>query len=137
MTASTRGITIGQLAKAAGVNLETVRYYERIQLMPRPNRTEGGHRAYDSEHIRRLAFIRRARELGFGIQNIRALLAAVEAGHRSCAEVREIASTHLAEVQAKLTDLARLEKILADTISRCSGDQSPACPVFDMLDAVP
>ena len=77
MTTRTRGITIGQLAKAAGVNLETVRYYERIQLMPRTNRTEGGHRAYDSGHVRRLAFIRRARELGFGIENIRALLTAV------------------------------------------------------------
>jgi MerR family transcriptional regulator, mercuric resistance operon regulatory protein len=137
MTTRTRGITIGRLAKAAGVNLETVRYYERIQLMPRPNRTEGGHRAYDGEHVRRLAFIRRARELGFGIENIRALLTAVEPGHRSCAEVRDIAGVHLAEVRTKLADLARLEKILADTISRCSGDQSPVCPVFDMLDAIP
>lgn len=113
-----------------------MRYYERIQLMPRPDRTERGHRAYDIDHIRRLAFIRRARDLGFGIENIRALLTAVEPGHRSCAEVREIASARLAEVQTKLADLARLEKILSDTIGRCSGDQSPACPVFDMLDAV-
>jgi MerR family mercuric resistance operon transcriptional regulator len=105
--------------------------------MPCPDRTEGGHRAYGSSHVRRLAFIRRARELEFGIENIRALLTAVEPGHRSCAEVREIASAHLAEVQTKLADLARLERILADTIGRCSGDQSPACPVFDMLDARP
>ncbi|MGA8172923.1 MAG: helix-turn-helix domain-containing protein [Methylocystis sp.] len=137
MTTKTRGVTIGQLARAAGVNLETVRYYERIALMPRPDRTEGGHRAYDSGHIRRLAFIRRARELGFGIENIRALLTAVEPGHASCAEVREIASARLAEVRIKLADLARLERILSETISKCGGDQSPACPVFDMLDAVP
>lgn len=135
MAASTRGVTIGQLAKAAGVNLETVRYYERIQLMPPPDRTEGGHRAYDSDHVRRLAFIRRARELGFGIESIRALLAAAEPGRSSCAEVMEIAGAHLAEVQTKLADLARLEKILADTIRKCTGDQTPACPVLDMLDA--
>lgn len=135
MAANTRGVTIGQLAKATGVNLETVRYYERIRLMPPPDRTERGHRAYDSGHVRRLAFIRHARELGFGIESIRALLTAAEPGHRSCAEVMEIAGAHLAEVRAKLADLARLEKILDDTISQCAGDQTPACPVLDMLDA--
>ena len=77
-------------------------------------------------HTRRLTSIRRAREPGFGIVSIRALLTAVEPGHRSCAEV-----------QAKLADLARLEEIFADTVSRCKGDQSPTCPVLDMLDAVP
>jgi MerR family mercuric resistance operon transcriptional regulator len=105
--------------------------------MPRPDRTEGRHRAYDGAHVRRLAFICRARDLGFGIDNIRALLVAVEPSHGSCPEVREIASAHVTEVQTKLADLARLENILADTVSRCSGEQSTFCPVFEMLDAVP
>jgi MerR family mercuric resistance operon transcriptional regulator len=128
-----RGVTIGKLAETAGVNLETVRYYERIGLMPRPGRTEGGHRAYEASHIRRLGFIRRARELGFSIAEIRALLALAEPGRGTCAEVREIASAHLLGVRSKLDDLARLEAILSGTIARCSGEPVPACPVLDML----
>jgi MerR family mercuric resistance operon transcriptional regulator len=126
-------LTIGQLAAKTGVNLETVRYYERIDLMPSPARTAGGHRAYEQAHVRRLAFIRRARELGFSIEQIRALLALAEPRRASCAEVREIARTHLDEVRAKLVDLARLERILARTIAQCSGDPAPSCPVLDML----
>jgi MerR family mercuric resistance operon transcriptional regulator len=127
--------TIGRLAAATGVNLETVRYYERIELMPSPARTANGRRAYEEGHIRRLAFIRRARELGFSIEQIRALLALAEPSRASCAEVREIAQAHLDEVRAKLADLARLESILAETVSRCSGDPAPSCPVLDMLAA--
>lgn len=135
MVTGARGITIGQLAKAAGVNLETVRYYERIKLMHAPARTGGGHRAYDPAHVRRLKFIRHARELGFGIDAIRTLLMLTEPGHRSCAEVREVAGDHLKEVRAKLARLTRLHGILSETISRCSGEPTPACPVLDMLDA--
>jgi len=126
-------LTIGKLAAAAGVNLETVRYYERINLMPPPARTASGHRAYEAAHIRRLAFIRRARELGFSIEDIRTLLALAEPSCVSCGEVREIALTHLDEVRAKLADLARLEGILSATIVQCSGDPAPSCPVLDML----
>lgn len=129
-----RGITIGQLAKAAGVNLETVRYYENIKLMPPPPRTEGGHRAYSREHVRRLAFIRRARELGFGIEDIRALLTLSSPEQNSCPEVREIASNHLGQVRAKLADLTKLEAILVETISRCTGEPTVPCPVLDILD---
>jgi MerR family mercuric resistance operon transcriptional regulator len=128
-------LTIGQLASAAGVNFETVRYYERIGLMPSPARTASGHRAYEQAHLRRLAFIRRARELGFSIEDIRTLLALAEPSRVSCAEVSEIARTHLDDVRAKLADLMRLEGILAATIARCPGDPAPSCPVLDMLDA--
>ncbi|WP_036279457.1 helix-turn-helix domain-containing protein [Methylocystis sp. ATCC 49242] len=126
-------LTIGRLAAAAGVNLETVRYYERIGLMSPPGRTASGHRAYEQPHVRRLSFIRRARELGFSIEQIRALLALAEPSRASCAEVREIARTHLDEVRAKLVDLAKLECILVETVARCSGDAAPSCPVLDML----
>lgn len=127
--------TIGQLAAAAGVNLETVRYYERIKLMPPPARTGNGYRAYEQGHVRRLAFIRRARELGFGIEAIRVLLALSEPSRASCSEVQEIARTHLSEVRAKLADLTKLEKILAQTVAQCSGESVPSCPVLDMLSA--
>ena len=131
-----RGLTIGKLAGLSGVNLETVRYYERIGLMPAPDRTEGGHRLYGEAHSRRLTFIRRGRELGFGIEAIRALLDLAEPGHRSCDEVQAIAADHLAEVRAKLADLARLEAILANTVSRCASHASaPSCPVLEMLEA--
>jgi MerR family mercuric resistance operon transcriptional regulator len=133
MAASSHGITIGRLAEAAGVNLETVRYYERIELMPPPPRTGGGHRAYDGTHVRRLAFIRHARELGFGIEDIRALLRLSEPDHRSCAEVRDIASVHLAVVRDKLARLRALERVLAATVDECTGEPVPACPVLDML----
>jgi MerR family transcriptional regulator, mercuric resistance operon regulatory protein len=135
MITNARGITIGQLAKAAGVNLETVRYYERIGLIAKPPRMSGGQRSYSSEDARHLAFVRRARELGFSIDDIRALLKLAVPGQQSCAEVQSIASAHLTNVQTKLADLARLEKILAATVAQCSGDASPVCPVLEMLDA--
>jgi MerR family mercuric resistance operon transcriptional regulator len=134
MITKPRVITIGQLANAATVNLETVRYYERIGLMPRPDRTPSGHRSYDEKHVRHLSFIRRARELGFSIEDIRALLVLSAPAQRSCAEVKEIASAHLISVQAKLADLARLENILATTVAQCSGDAASVCPVLDILD---
>ena len=128
-----KSLTIGQLAAAAGVNLETVRYYERINLMPSPARTARGYRAYEAANVRGLAFIRRARELGFSIEQIRALLALAQPSRASCTEVRKIAQTHLDEVRAKIADLVRLESILAGTIARCSDDPAPSCPVLDML----
>ncbi|WP_371332032.1 helix-turn-helix domain-containing protein [Bosea sp. BIWAKO-01] len=129
-----RGITAGQLAKAASVNLETIRYYENIGLMPEPPRTRGGHRSYDEAHTRRLAFIRRARELGFTIEDVRALLALTNPEHTACAQVKEIALKHLMQVRSKIADLARLETILDATISRCTSEPTAHCPVLDMLE---
>jgi len=128
-----RGLTIGKLATATGVHLETVRYYERIGLMPEPARTAGGYRSYGADHTRRLSFIRRARELGFGIGEIKALLALAEPGHISCADVKTLTLTHLDDVRAKISDLRRLESILTRTVDRCSGAEAPICPVLDML----
>ncbi len=133
MLTKARGIAAGQLAQAAGVNLETVRYYETIGLMPAPPRTSGGHRVYDDDHVRRLAFIRRGRELGFSIDEIRALLILNDPRHGSCAEVKDIASTHLTEVRRKLADLTRLESILAASVARCTSEPLAPCPVLDML----
>lgn len=130
-----RGQTIGRLAALSGVNLETIRYYERIGLMPEPDRTDGGHRLYEPAHRRRLVFIRRARELGFGLDGIRTLLDLAEPHRRSCDEVRTIASDHLQDVRAKIADLVRLEVILAGTVDRCrSAGAAPSCPVLDLLE---
>lgn len=128
-----RGLTIGRLAAAAGVNLETVRYYERVGLMPAPDRTSGGHRSYAAEHGRRLAFIRRARELGFSLEDVRALLALAEPGRKTCAEVEPIAAAHLAAVRAKIADLQRLETVLQAAVSGCAGGTAPSCPVIEVL----
>ena len=127
-------LTIGKLANSAGINLETIRYYERIGLMPEPGRTECGHRNYAAGHVRRLTFIRRARELGFALEDIRALLELAEPGRVSCGEVQKIAARHLHNVRSKLADLAKMEKLLAKTVAQCSGNRSPACPVLEMLD---
>lgn len=133
-----RGLTIGRLATLSGVNLETIRYYERIGLMPEPDRTEGGHRLYEADHRRRLTFIRRARELGFSIDEIRALLDLARPQRRSCEEVRAITAAHLDDVRAKIADLVRLEAVLAETVSRCADDgAAPSCPVLEVLEASP
>lgn len=134
-----RTLTIGTLSNLTGVNIETIRYYERINLMTKPPRTAGGHRSYQPEHVGRLHFIRRARELGFGIGDIRTLLTLALRTSSSCAEAREIAATHLADVRAKRDDLAKLEKVLTGTIEQCDtqccGTSLPPCPVLEILEA--
>jgi len=127
------GMTIGQVAQRTGVNLETIRYYERIGLMPRPARTIGGQRSYSFDEVRRLMFVRRARELGFGLDSIRTLLALAEPHRRSCGEVKALAASHRDYVKEKIADLTRLELILAATVKKCRGNSSPECPVLDML----
>ncbi|MBI4183478.1 MAG: helix-turn-helix domain-containing protein [Proteobacteria bacterium] len=128
-----KGRRRAELAKRTGCNLETIRYYEKIGLMPDPPRTAAGYRTYDAGHEHRLRFILRARELGFGIEEIRGLLALVDGAAFTCAEVREMTLHHLAEVRAKIADLRRLEHTLATTVAACSGDQVPDCPVIDAL----
>jgi MerR family mercuric resistance operon transcriptional regulator len=138
ITASRAGtLTIGALSHLTGVNIETIRYYERINLMSVPPRTAGGHRNYWPEHVQRLRFVRRARELGFGIGDIRALLTLGLRASSSCSEAREIVSAHLADVRAKLDSLCKLEKVLTDTIEQCDmqccGTSLPPCPVLEVL----
>src|SRR5262245_65197075 len=100
---------IGELARRSGVNIETIRYYERIGLLPRPWRTASGYRHYGEVDVRRLAFIRRSRELGFSLEQVRELLDLAQDQGRTCAEVRAVAETQLASVRSKLADLRRME----------------------------
>ena len=129
------GLPIGELSRQTGVNIETIRYYEKIKLLPPPPRTAAGRRVYGATEARTLAFIRRARELGFAIGDIRALLALGGPGHASCAKVKKIAAHHLEQIRAKMTDLRKLERLLSATIARCSGGAAPDCPVIDILDS--
>ena len=127
-------LAIGGLSRLSGVNIETIRYYERIKMLRPPPRTPSGRRVYGSSDLRTLSFIRRSRELGFSLNEIRALRRLGGPEKASCREVREIATHHLGDIRAKLSDLQKLERLLAKTIARCSGNRVPDCPVLDILD---
>src|ERR1700726_4702557 len=113
-------LPIGELSKRSGVNIETIRYYERVKMLAPPPRTASGRRVYDLTDLRSLVFIRRSRELGFSLDEIRALLRLGGPEKASCREVREIAPHHLEDIRSKLNDLKKLERLLATTVSRCS-----------------
>ena len=130
---SGRGLQRSALARRTGCNLETIRYYEKIGVMPDPPRTASGYRIYDETHVSRLRFILRARELGFSIEQIRGLLELVDGGTQTCAEVKKRTERHLADVRAKIADLGKIEKVLAATAAQCSGEEVPQCPVLDAL----
>ena len=126
--------SIGEVCRRTGVNIETIRYYERIKMLPPPLRAPNGRRVYGPAETRALAFIRRSRELGFTLVQIRALLAlSAEGGQEVCAEVRRIAADRLDEVRAKIADLRAMEHVLADAVRRCDAGEIPECPVIDAL----
>lgn len=127
-----RDHSIGTLSKRSGVHIETIRYYEKIGLLPPPPRTQGGHRLYGEALIKRLNFIRRSRELGFALAEIRTLLNLVDGGY-TCGEVRETAERHLDAIRRKIADLRRMEETLALTAARCRGGDAPDCPIIDKL----
>jgi MerR family mercuric resistance operon transcriptional regulator len=129
-----QNLPIGELSKRSGVNIETIRYYERVKMLAPPPRTASGRRVYDETDLRILVFIRRSRELGFSLDEIRALLRLGGPEKASCGEVREIAAHHLEDIRAKLGDLKKLERLLSRTVARCSGKTAPDCPVLDILD---
>lgn len=127
-------LAIGELSRRTGVHIETIRYYERIKMLPAPPRTASGRRVYGPAETRTLAFIRRSRELGFTLDEIRALLAlCAEGGPEVCAEGRELAATHLVEVRAKIADLRAMERVLAETVRRCDAGETAGCPLIDTL----
>ncbi|MGR3632992.1 MAG: MerR family transcriptional regulator [Limimaricola soesokkakensis] len=121
------------LARLTGCNLETIRYYESVGLMPDPPRTSSGHRRYDTVHVERLNFVKRARDLGFTMEEIRGLLSLVDRGSHTCAEVERMGCHHLGVVRAKIRDLQAIESVLARTIARCTGSDTPECPLLDVL----
>jgi MerR family mercuric resistance operon transcriptional regulator len=130
-------LTIGALSRQTGVNVETIRYYERIGLVSPPPRSGAGRRCYANKDTEIVSFIRRGRELGFSLNAIRTLLSLSSGSADSCAQARALAADHLSDVRGKLHDLSKLEKILADSIhqcdTRCCGDRAPVCPVIEAL----
>lgn len=131
--AAVKGLQRGELAERTGCNIETVRYYEKIGLLPEPPRTSGGHRAYSSTHERRLRFVLRARELGFSLEEIRELLRLAEERDRPCAEASTVAATHLQDVRAKIADLKRMEGVLKNVVVQCGDGTQPECPLIETL----
>lgn len=130
---NTRAYPIGVMSRETGVNIETIRYYERIALMPEPGRTAGGNRQYTHEHLKRLSFIRRSRDLGFSIVEIRALLRMVDQDGVTCGEVHARTVEHLSAVREKILRLRKLEKALSEMASQCARGDIPECPIIEAL----
>lgn len=126
-------LRIGSLAARTGCNIETIRYYERIGLLPKPPRSEGGYRLYEEEHVRRLNFVRRARSLGFHLADILELVQLQGDNHEICAEARKVAARHLAEVQSRISEMRAIETILAAAIQRCDDAAEPGCAIVETL----
>jgi Cu(I)-responsive transcriptional regulator len=126
-------MNIGELARTADVKAETIRYYEHIGLLPVPPRTAGNYRDYSAAHVSRLTFIRRARDLGFSITQIRVLLDMADRKEQSCEAVDVIARDHLADVNRKLADLSALRRELEFMIGQCRHGTVAECRIIDAL----
>jgi Cu(I)-responsive transcriptional regulator len=126
-------LSIGDLARATGTKVETIRYYERIGLLPAPARTQGNYRAYGREPLDRLSFVRRARDLGFSLDAVRELLRLSDQRDRPCEEVDRIARGHLAEVERKIADLAALGDELGRLIGQCRHGTVAECRIIEAL----
>lgn len=125
--------TIGVMARKTGCNIETIRYYEKAGVIPHPARSEGGHRLYGTGHLKRLAFVMKARVLGFTLSEVKALLRLVDERDSSCAEVREVAASHLRDVQAKLADLRVMASVLKEMVVSCDKEKSTDCPLIERM----
>ena len=130
---ATEVFPIGILSERSGVNIETIRYYERVDLLRKPVRSTGGYRLYQSGAVDRLCFIRRARDLGFSLDEIRRLLDLADQKSRSCRRVHDIAAEHLTEVRVKIADLRRMERVLAYMVKSCTQGTMPTCPLLETL----
>lgn len=124
---------IGELASATATKVETVRYYEKIGLLALPARTSANYRAYGNEHLARLSFIRRARDLGFTLEAVRELLTLSDDKARSCEAVDSIARVHLADIERKISDLAALRTELDRVIGSCRKGTVGDCKIIESL----
>jgi MerR family mercuric resistance operon transcriptional regulator len=129
-------LRIGELSRRTGCSIETIRYYERIGLLPRPER-HGSYRQYDDAAVSTLAFIRRARQLGFSLAEVGTLRRLATTGAAACAEARALAATHLHDVRDRIADLTSIERALAAAVGRCDAGEPSACPFIDSLAGPP
>jgi MerR family copper efflux transcriptional regulator len=129
---TSKSMHIGRLAAQASVSVDTVRYYERAQLLPSPSRTVSGYRTYPATAVNRLRFIRRAKDLGFSLEEIRELLTLSDERDTGVASIRAIATRRLADVEARLAELQRLRDGLKDLVDACPGHGDPGrCPILN------
>lgn len=129
---TTKTLTIGQVAKLAGIGIETIRFYEREGIIEEPPRRESGYRDYDAEAVTRLQFIKRAQDLGFSLKEISELLALRVKPNSNCAAVKKRAEAKLAEIEEKIRDLKRMQKILGDLTEACVASKPISdCPILE------
>ena len=128
---------IGELARATGCRVVTIRYYERVGILAPPARAANNYRVYGEDHLRRLCFVRRTRELGFSLDEVRTLLGLIDVGGYTCDDMRCVAQGHLDEVRARLRDLQRMESTLAGLVGQCTGGKTPDCSLLETLFAEP
>lgn len=127
---------ISDLAKSAGVNIETIRYYERLGLITEPPRTESGYRIFPSEVIQRIKFIKRSQDLGFTLAEIRSLLTLTDSEDFSCREIQQFASQKLKEIESKIRDLQNIKNVLQDLLIKCGETSVDGCPIIERLQGV-
>lgn len=127
------GILRGQLARKTGCNLETIRYYEKVGLLPDPPRSANGYRVYPPDLVQRLQFVMHARDLGFSMEEILSLLSLTDTGMQTCAQVMGKTQAHLADVRRRMADLQKIERTLSRTLAECSGENVPQCAMLDAL----
>ncbi|MGH8650982.1 MAG: MerR family transcriptional regulator [Gammaproteobacteria bacterium] len=128
---ASRGLGIGVLSKRTGCNIETIRYYERIGLLPKPPRAPSGYRMYKLDDVNRLRFIRRARSLGFTLDAVRGLLKLSD--DETCNEVSLITKRHLKEIAEKIANLRAMQRVLSDLVVHCDAGGTPGCPLIEAL----
>lgn len=126
-------MNVGEVAERLGLSAKTIRYYESVGLI-RPTRSANGYRSYDDGDYRKLAFLARARGLGFSVAACRELLALYEDRSRASADVKRVAQEHLDEIDAKLAELEAMRRTLSHLVDCCRGDDRPDCPILDELD---
>ena len=127
---------IGDVSKRSELPVKTIRYYEETGLI-RPHRGANGYRDFSEADVHKLAFLARARSLGFTIEDCRALLALYHDRHRASADVKRVAEEHLARIERKLAELEGMRSVLAHLVERCQGDERPECPILDDLARAP
>jgi Cu(I)-responsive transcriptional regulator len=130
-------MNIGEVANLSGVPAKTIRYYEEIDLVPAPARGSNGYRAYGDEAVHTLRFVASARNLGFTVEQCRALLALYRDKSRASADVKRMANDHIAEIDTRIDELQAMRKTLSTLARRCHGDDRPDCPIIDELAARP
>jgi MerR family copper efflux transcriptional regulator len=129
-------MNIGDVARLSGLPAKTIRYYEEIGLI-RPQRSANGYRSFRDSDLHKLAFLGRARALGFSIEDCRSLLELYEDKHRASADVKAIAMDHLASIDRKMAELEGMKRTLAALVEKCAGDARPDCPILDGIGTPP